>query len=122
VSPVTSGRSAGAGETATGTRPPSYRVGHPVGDLGEIDLILPLRRGHAGVHPGEQQQIVDQPGQPVDLGEYVLRTELGRAPGGDLQLGTQAGERAPQLVRGIRDERRVAGPGPPPAGRACRST
>ena len=60
------------------------------------------------VQPGEQQQVLGQPGQPQRVGVHVARrlgpVQAVRVIEGHLELGADAGDRAAQLVRGVRDQ------------------
>ena len=77
----------------------------------EVDLA-PLQAHPALVGPREEQEVVDEPFQPADLGQDVgvqrrPVDDLG-VDGRDLVRGPDGGQRAAQLVRGVGDERRCA--------------
>ena len=60
------------------------------------------------VQPGQQQQVLGQPGQPQRVGVHVARglrpVQPVRVVQGHLELGADAGDRAAQLVRRVRDQ------------------
>ena len=60
------------------------------------------------VQPGQQQQVLGQPGQPQRVGVHVARglrpVQAVRVVQGHLELGADAGDRAAQLVRRVRDQ------------------
>src|SRR6185437_11322455 len=71
------------------------------------------RGGRPGLGPGQQQEVVDQPAEPLDVDEDVVpdRCPVPEALR-DFQLYSNAGQRAAQLVGGIGDERPLPGARP----------
>ena len=95
--------------------------GGAAGGVGEVDP-LGGRVGLAGL--GEQQQLGDHRGEPVDLGERAVDLLLGVAVARDgarlLEPQPQAGQRRAQLVRGVGDELALAVDQPLAAARSSR--
>jgi hypothetical protein len=101
------------GSSTTGTLAAAYRS---VTSLSQhVEVQRSPRPAGCLVQPGQQQQVVDQPAEPLDVDQHVAgqlagrRTRVDRR--GDLELGACAGQRRAQLVRGVRDERALPGAG-----------
>ena len=90
--------------------PPAGGEGGGVDDLveegGQLDL-LEVEVDHPGVQPGEVQEVVDELGEPLGLGQGHLERGgigLGDAVDEVLQLGAQSRDGRAQLVGDVRDE------------------
>ncbi len=86
------------------------QLAHAVlGDPGQLDVLV--RDGDSpGVQAREVEQVGRELGETIDLlahrrEEAVTRLGVGIVLGGELEEAAERGERRPQLVRGVRDER-----------------
>src|SRR5690349_871769 len=78
-----------------------------------VEVDLDARRGGARLGPGQEQQVVDEPAQPVDVDQDVVADRLPVAEAlSYLQLYADAGQRAAQLVSRVGDECPLPGSGP----------
>ena len=89
-----------------GEPPPG--VAHGGGQVGR----RPVQRQAVGARPGQDEQVVGEPGEPVGLAEGGAQRPLGGGRIGigqaQLQLTPQDGDGGTQLVRGVVDEGALA--------------